>query len=117
MPYRSRHITKEVVVASPAAKVYVVWRAPVACKVSAIRAYRIAGTGAVVKALKNATDITASNLSLTSADTWMAATLSATAANKRLAAGDTLKLEIVSVAGTPTDLTIQAEIVLDANAA
>lgn len=94
----------------------VVWRAPYACKVSAVRGYRVAGTGAVVKAIKNATDLTSANLSLTSADTWMTGTLSSTAATLKLAAGDTLKLEIVSVAGAPTDVVVQVDVTRNADA-
>jgi exosome complex RNA-binding protein Csl4 len=116
MAYRSRHITKEIVATGTlAAATYVLWRAPVACKVTAVRAYRVGGSGAVVNAQKNATDL-ATDKSITSADTWMAATLSTTAADLRLAAGDTLKAEIVSVAGSPTALTIQVDVVLDSNA-
>lgn len=115
MSLKSRYTDKSINVLSPAAAVHIVWRAPRACRVTAVRAYRVAGTGAVVKATKNATDLTSANLSLTSADAWMAASLSATAATLRLAAGDTLKFEIVSVAGTPTQVAVQAEITLDAD--
>lgn len=117
MTLKNRHVTKEFAIQSPSgALVVALWRAPVACKVTAVRGYRVGGTGAVVNATKNATDL-ATDKSLTSADTWMAATLSTTAATLRLAAGDTLKAEIVSVAGSPTALTIQVDLVLDADAA
>jgi hypothetical protein len=117
MAYRSRHLTKTYTATGTlAAATYVLWRAPVACKVTAVRGYRTGGSGAVINAQKNATDL-ATDKSLTSADTWMDATLSTTAATLRLAAGDTLKVEIVSVAGSPTQLTIQVDVVLDSNAA
>lgn len=100
---------------TPAAAVAAIWRAPVACRVTAIRGYRVAGTGAVVRALKGATTLVAADLSLTGADAWMSATLAANATTLKMAAGDTLKAEIVSVAGAPTDVTIQVEIEIDAN--
>ncbi len=117
MAYRSRHVTKEFVQTTPAAAVITLWRAPVACKVTGVRASRTGGTGAVVRAFKNATALLASDRSLTSADTYLAGTLSATAANLRFAAGDVLKVEVVSVAGSPTQLTMQVDFVLDANSA
>lgn len=117
MAYRSRHVTKEFVQLTPAAAVVTMWRAPVACKVTAVRASRTGGTGAVVKALKGATSLLSADKSLTSADTWMAGSLATTAATLRFAAGDTLKAEVVSVAGSPTQLTIQVDFVLDSDAA
>lgn len=117
MAYRNRYLTKEFVQTTPAAAVITLWRAPVACKVLAVRASRTGGTGAVVKAWKNATALTSADKSLTSADTFMAASLSTTAATLRFAAGDTLKVEVVSVAGTPTQLTLQVDFALDANSA
>ena len=113
---KGRYITKEIVLDSPAAGVHTLWRAPVACKVTALRAIRTGGTGAVVNAMKNATDLKTTDLSLTSADQWMGgATGLAATSVLRLAAGDTLKAEVVSVAGSPTSLTIQVDLVTAAD--
>jgi len=115
---KGRYETKEIQVLAPAASVHVLWRAPVACKVIAVRAYRVGGSGAVVNAQKNAADLLAADLSLTSADTWMGGSSGlAAAAVLHLAAGDTLKAEVVSVAGTPgpTAVTIQVDLLVDAD--
>ena|ERR1044071_5099888 len=117
MAYRSRHVTKEFVQLTPAAAVVTLWRAPVACKVVGVRASRTGGSGAVVKAYKNATALLSADRSLTSADTFMAGSLATTPATLRFAAGDVLKVEVVSVAGSPTQLTIQVEFVLASDAA
>lgn len=101
--------TASITLPGPAAGVHVLHRVPVAGTVRAVRAYRVGGTGAVVKATKGATDLLSANKSLTSADAWMDGALHGTAANLALAVGDTLSVEVVSVAGTPTGLTIQID--------
>jgi hypothetical protein len=105
-----RAITKEIVLASPTAGTHAVWRAPVACHVTAVRGYRVGGTGATVNAQKNASDLLAADLSLTTADAWISST---TVQNDAMAVGDKLLLEVASVAGTPTEVTVQVDLLVD----
>ncbi|MBB4915090.1 hypothetical protein [Streptosporangium saharense] len=113
MSYKARLTERTLTLKTPAAGTHVLWRAPVACKVKAVRAYRLAGTGAVVNAQKNGGNLLAQDLSVDAAATWKSATPAVAAA--KLAAGDTLSAVIVSVAGSPTDLTVQIDIELDAD--
>lgn len=92
---------------TPAANTYVKWRAVKACVVTAVRGYRVAGSGAVINAQVGANDLLAVDLSLTSAAAWISST---TIQNATLAAGDTLTLEIVSVAGSPDAVTVQVDL-------
>ncbi|MFG2076972.1 hypothetical protein [Nonomuraea maritima] len=97
-----------------AAGSFVLWRASVPCRVMAVRAYRVGGTGAAVNATKNGASVLTGDLSVNAASTWVPGSLAALA-NRRMQAGDTLAATVVSVAGTPTDLTIQIDIEKDAN--
>ena len=84
-----------------------VWRAPFACTVTNVRGYRVGGTGASINArLNGASNHLASNLSLTSADTW---TGGGAVQNTAYAAGDRLEIMIVSTAGSPTEIAIQVD--------
>ncbi len=99
--------SKEFIFLSPTAVVRIGWRASFACKVTAVYGYRVGGTGAVVNARKNGTsDHLASDLSLTSADTWMNG---GSVQNDTYAAGDRLEFEVVSVDGSPAQVAIQVE--------
>ena len=89
------------------------WRAPKGCTIVGIYGYRVGGTGAVVNAQIGATKA-ATDLSLTSADAYMAATLDS--AHVKMAAGDVLSSLIVSVAGTPTSVRIQVDVAYDSDA-
>jgi hypothetical protein len=97
-------------VLSPTAAVnLIVWRAPVACVVTAVKGYRVGGTGATINARRNgASNHLASALSLTSADTWMDG---GTVQNTAYAAGDRLEIMVVTVAGSPTQVAVQVEFV------
>lgn len=99
--------SRSAVFTSPAATTVVVWRAPKACTVVAVRGYRIGGTGTTINAQRNSDDLLAVNLSLSTADTWMSGP---GVQNEVFAAGDTLKLEIASVSGSPTAVTIQVDL-------
>lgn len=113
MSYKARLTERVLTLKTPAAGTHVLWRAPVACKVTAVRAYRLGGTGATVNAQKNGGNLLAADLSVTAAATWASA--SPTAAVGKLAAGDTLAAVVVTAGGAPTDLTIQIDVELDAN--
>jgi hypothetical protein len=97
-------------IADPAgARIFMVWRAPYACTVTNIRGHRKGGTGATVNARKNqASDHLASDLSLTSADTWMDG---GSVQNTSYATGDDLEVEVASITGVVTELAIQVDYV------
>lgn len=100
--------TKSFLVNAPTgAATYVIWRAPRACTVTAVRGYRVGGTGATINATKNGADLITTDLSLSTGTTWMAG---ATLQNTAIAAGDTLAVAVRSVAGTPTTITLQVEV-------
>ncbi len=85
----------------------IVWRAPQACTVTAVRGYRVGGSGATINARKNgSSNHLSSALSLTSADQWMAG---GSPQNTTYAAGDKLEIMIVTTAGAPTQLAIQVD--------
>ena len=82
------------------------WRAPFACTVTNVRAYLVGGTNAVINAQHNGVDLVG-DLTDSSAGSWQdAGTITGTAA---MSVGDTITLEIVSVSGSPTSVTIQVE--------
>lgn len=85
----------------------IVWRAPFACTVTAVKGYRVSGSGATINARKNgSSNHLASDLSLTSADTWMDG---GSVQNTAYAAGDKLEIMVVSVTGTPTQVAVQVD--------
>lgn len=96
------------VVLSPAAAINVIiWRAPFACTVTNVRGYRVGGTGATINArLNGASNHLASDLSLTSADTWMDG---GAVQNTAYAAGDKLEIMVVTLAGSPTQVGVQVD--------
>ncbi|MGW4639558.1 hypothetical protein ACWEN6_13570 [Sphaerisporangium sp. NPDC004334] len=115
MAYKSRLTEKTLTVKAPAgASSTVLWRAPFPCKVKAVWAYRLGGTGAVVNVNKNGAKL-AGDVSLTAPGAWTAGTLNA-AAVLTIAAGDTLTAEVISVAGSPTDVAVQVDIERNADA-
>jgi hypothetical protein len=95
-------------VLSPAGAINViVWRAPFACIVTAVKGYRVGGAGATINARRNGADNhLSSDLSLTSADTWMdGGAVQYTA----YAIGDKLEIMIVSLDGSPTQVAVQVD--------
>jgi len=83
----------------------ITWIAPFSCTVTAVKGYRVGGTGATVNArLNGASNHMASALSLSSENTWMDG---GAVQNTAYAAGDKLELMVVSTAGTVTQLGIQ----------
>ncbi len=77
----------------------------VACTVTAVKGYRVGGTGATINARKNdSLNHLASALSLTSADTWMDG---GAVSNIAYAIGDKLEIMIVTIAGAPTQVAVQ----------
>ncbi len=85
-----------------------IWRAPYACTVTAVKGYRVGGTGAALNARRNGSSShLASDLSLTSAATW---TDGGSVQNTAYAAGDSLELRLISIAGSVTLITWQVEL-------
>ena len=86
-----------------------IWRAPYTCTVTNVRGYRVGGTGATINArLNGASNHLAGALSLASADTWIDG---GTVQNSSYVSGDKIELMIVSVAGGPTEVTVQIDFV------
>ena len=85
----------------------VIWRAPYACTVTNVRGFRVGGTGATINArLNGASNHLASALSLTSAGAWMDG---GAVQNIDYAVGDRVELMVVTVAGSPTEITIEVD--------
>lgn len=91
-----------------AARFVMVWRAPFPCTVTNVRGHRKGGTGATVNARKNQTsDFLASDLSLSSADSW---TDGGSVQNTSIAAGDDIEIELASITGAVTEIAIQVDL-------
>ncbi|WP_267244355.1 hypothetical protein [Streptomyces sp. PR69] len=112
MAYQRRMITESIRLtgAPVASAAHVVWRAPVACKVVALRGYRTGGAAAAVNAQIGSTDVLAADL--TAGDATFTSGTPASGAGD-MAAGDILSLEVAS--GDATLVVIQADIAVDAD--
>jgi len=85
------------------------WQAPYACTVLAVKGYRVGGTGATVNARRNgSSNHLSSNLSITSADTWIDG---GAVQNASYALGDKLEIMIVTVTASPTQVGVQVNFV------
>ena len=92
-------------VLSPAVQNIIVWQARFPCTVTQVRGYRVGGTGATINSRRNgASNHLSSALSLTSADTWMDG---GAVQNTAYVADDKLEIMVVSVTGSPTQVSIQ----------
>lgn len=108
LPADATTVSKSLVITAPTGAVtYTVWRAPKACTVVAVRGYRVGGTGATINAVKNSSDLLATDLSLSTADTWLSGP---SVQNASVAAGDSLAIAIRSLSGSPTAVTIQVDL-------
>lgn len=86
-----------------------VWRAPYACTVQNVRGHRKGGTGATVNARVNQTSaLLASDLSLSSADSWMDG---GSVQNTSVAAGDDIEIRLTGITGAVTEIAIQVDLV------
>lgn len=88
-----------------------VWRANAACTVTALKGYRVGGTGATINAGKGTvatpTDLVlASDLSIASDEIW---TDGGAVQNTSFAVGDPLIVVVASVAGSPFQIAIQVD--------
>ncbi len=105
--------------ASPAASLKQLVNMPYGGKIVDVRAKRTGGSGAVVnvtvtKAGVDA-DLLSADKSLT-ATTWTSCNSTLVAANQKLAAGDNIQAEIVSVAGSPTAVHVMVTVQWDTDA-
>ena len=108
LPATATTVSKSLVITAPAGAVsYVVWRAPKVCTVVAVRGYRVGGSGATINAVKNASDLLATDLSLSTAGTWLSGP---SVQNASMAAGDSLTVAVRSVSGSPTAVTLQVDL-------
>lgn len=92
----------------PATGNRMVWRAPFACTVIAVRSHFDAGTNIVVNARKNqASNFCSSNFTNSTANAWGAATVNQ---NQSIVAGDDIELMLVSLSGAVTRANIQVDL-------
>jgi hypothetical protein len=86
----------------------IVWRAPFACTVTAVKGYVSGATGSTVNARKNGTlTHLASDLTLSSADAWMDG---GAVQNTAYAIGDKMEIMLTGVGGSPTEAAVQIEL-------
>jgi hypothetical protein len=88
------------------------WRAPFACTVTNIRGYRVGGTGATINAYKNTTGspLRSSALSVSSTSTWVDG---GAVQNTAFPVGTTLLVAVISVTGSPTQISVQVDFTRD----
>lgn len=85
----------------------IVWRAPFACTVAAVKGYTSGATGTTVNARQNGSlTHLASDLTLSSADTWLDG---GAVQNTAYALGDKLEIMLTGIGGSPTEVAVQVE--------
>jgi hypothetical protein len=94
------------VILAPAAQTIVIWRAPFACTITAVKGYQDVGTGSVITAYDGSTDLLKTDIKIASAGTWQDG---GALAKTSVSAGDSIAIKIVSVAGSPNYISIQVE--------
>lgn len=108
--WAAQTFTISAVLEAPAgADAWIVWRAPYACTVTAIRGYVDTGTTTVINAFKGSvaspTNFSTADMTITSATTWISDT---TLDTTSVASGDAVGVELVTL-GTATEVTIQID--------
>jgi hypothetical protein len=94
--------------APPSNGIRMVWRAPFACTVVAVRSHFDAGTNCVVNARKNqASNFMSSNFTNSTANAWGAGTVNQ---NQSIATGDDIEMQLVSTSGAVTKVNIQVDL-------
>lgn len=88
--------------------IFPVWRCNVACTASLVIGYNDSGSSVVVNAAKNGADLLASNLTISTTNTWAS---SSTLQNQNFNVGDILAFRFVSFAGSPKEVTIQTNFI------
>jgi hypothetical protein len=87
---------------------FVVWRANVPCTAISVLGYRDSGSGAVINAIKNGSNLLATNLSINVSGSWVS---SSTLQNNNFNVGDTLAFNLVNFTGSITELIIQVDFI------
>jgi len=94
--------------APPTTGIRMVWVAPFACTVIAVKSHFDAGTKIVVNARKNqASNFMSSNFTNSTANVWGSGTVNQ---NQAIAAGDDIELQLVSLSGAVTRANIQVDL-------
>jgi len=94
--------------APPTNGIRMIWRAPFACTVVAVRSHFDAGTNCVVNARKNqASTFMSTNFTNSTANAWGAGTVNQ---NQAIAAGDDIEVNLVSTSGAVTKVNIQVDL-------
>ncbi|MFE7347531.1 hypothetical protein [Streptomyces fimicarius] len=101
----ARASSRSAVITAAAAGTWAVWQAPRPVTINGVRGHRTGGTAATINARRNAADLLATDLSLTTADTWLSGP---NVQNTAIAAGDSIAVSVRSAAGAPT-VTIQID--------
>ncbi len=104
-------ISRGATVESPAVSDIIVWRAPFAATVTAVKGYQNSGTGSSFNAFRGSLAshvlFLSSDATIGTADSWIDG---GTVQNAAVAAGDALYIRIASVAGAPTRIAIQIDL-------
>lgn len=99
--------SKSTTITTPVVGSYIIWQAPTDCTVTAVRGVRVGGTAATINASVNALDLLPLDLSLTTAGSWLAGP---NLQNFNVKAGDSLTVQVRSVSGSPSALTVQIDV-------
>ena len=95
------------IVAPTGADDFFAWGLPYACTVVAVKGFRVGGTGATINAMKNGSlEHLAADLSL---PTPSVLTDGGAVQNTAYAEGDILEVRIKSIAGSPSEVSIQVD--------
>lgn len=82
-----------------------IWRAHDACRITGIHGYRIGGTAASINVTENNVRLFASPISITSTGVWISSSL----ISSGIVVGDDIEIEITSVSGFPTGVSVQVD--------
>ena len=84
-----------------------VWRAPFACTVTAVKGFAKGATGTTINARKNeALTHLASDLTISSTDAWLDG---GAVQNQSYLVGDELEIMLTGIGGSPTQVAVQVE--------
>jgi hypothetical protein len=85
----------------------IVWQAPFACTVTALRGYASGAIGTTINARKNGTlTHLASDLTLGSADTWLDG---GSVQNTAYSTNDKMEIMLTGIGGAPTQVAVQVD--------
>lgn len=85
----------------------VIWRAPFACTVTAVKGFAVGATGTTINARKNgASTHLASDLTLNATGIWIDG---GAVQNMAYAIGDELEIMLTGIGGSPTQIAVQVD--------